>query len=84
MKLRQSCSVTCQGAGQRQTEGPNPAPGLPHAEPCAFSTSWTVSGLLPPPVLVKHSSHLDSKFLICRHSFSDGHANIPVVLDELL
>ena len=39
MKLRQSCSVTCQGAGKRQTEGPNPGPGLPHAEPCAFSTS---------------------------------------------
>lgn len=62
MKLRQSCSVTCQGAGKRQTEGPNPGPGLPHAEPCAFLPAGPSQGFFP-PVLVKHSSHLIANFL---------------------
>lgn len=68
MKLRQSCSVTCQGAGKRQTEGPNPGQVCLMRTLCFFYQLDKSQGFFP-SVLVKHSSHLDSKFLICRHSF---------------
>lgn len=74
------------GAGKRQTEGPNPGPGLPHAEPCAF--------LLPAGPRLRASSPLQSwlniqaiwiaNFLFADIVFLMDTQNIPVVLDELL
>lgn len=62
------------------TRGPNP--DLPHARTHAFPTDQTISGI--PPAVFQHPGHLYSKFLICRHSFSNGQMNIPFALDGLI
>lgn len=63
-----------------QTQDPNP--DLPHARTHAFPTIRTISGI--PPALFRHAGHLYSRFLSCRHSFSDGQMHVPFALGGLI